>query len=203
MIQRCKQCGDPFELTDSEIRYFQTRGLDLPKRCKACRKKNRSGTQAPPPVVTVKVSKPGSWWSPGKIAAAACAALLLTGGGIFAAYQAGKHNAEPERIIVEESLPETAAAETAPSTEPPAETAAAETVPSAEPPAEAVTEAPAPAETTQKVEVTYILNTYRKKFHKPGCHSVGEMNPKNRRTFCGTRDEAIADGYSPCHECNP
>ncbi len=50
---------------------------------------------------------------------------------------------------------------------------------------------------------TYILNTYRKKFHYPTCASVTQMNPENRQKFYGTREEAIAQGYSPCGNCKP
>ncbi|MBR2086608.1 MAG: hypothetical protein IJ906_05650, partial [Oscillospiraceae bacterium] len=49
-------------------------------------------------------------------------------------------------------------------------------------------------------EPTYYLNTYRKKFHRPGCASVNQMDPEN---FYGTREEAIAQGYSPCNNCKP
>ena len=50
---------------------------------------------------------------------------------------------------------------------------------------------------------TYVLNTYRKKFHYPTCASVAQMNPENRQNFYGTREEAIAQGYSPCGNCQP
>ena len=50
---------------------------------------------------------------------------------------------------------------------------------------------------------TYVLNTYRKKFHKPSCSSVTQMNPENRQNFYGTREEAIDKGYSPCGNCKP
>ena len=50
---------------------------------------------------------------------------------------------------------------------------------------------------------TYILNTYRKKFHKTYCPSVSQMNPENRQKFYGTREDAIKAGYSPCGNCKP
>ena len=50
---------------------------------------------------------------------------------------------------------------------------------------------------------TYYLNTYRKKFHYPSCPSVTQMNDENRCPFYGTREEAIAMGYSPCGNCKP
>ena len=53
------------------------------------------------------------------------------------------------------------------------------------------------------VTTTYILNTNTKKFHYPYCRSVNKMKEKNKREFDGTRDQAIADGYSPCGNCHP
>lgn len=50
---------------------------------------------------------------------------------------------------------------------------------------------------------TYILNTNTGKFHLPSCPSVGQMSDSNKQEFTGTRDEAIAMGYSPCGRCHP
>lgn len=50
---------------------------------------------------------------------------------------------------------------------------------------------------------TYILNTNTRKFHYPDCKSVKQMKDKNKSEFSGTRDEAIAQGYSPCGNCHP
>ena len=36
----CSQCGKTFELTQNEINFYNSKGLDLPKRCKSCRDKN-------------------------------------------------------------------------------------------------------------------------------------------------------------------
>lgn len=45
MINRtCKQCGKNFIITDSEIEFFKSKGLELPKRCSSCRKKNNSNS---------------------------------------------------------------------------------------------------------------------------------------------------------------
>lgn len=52
-------------------------------------------------------------------------------------------------------------------------------------------------------EATYILNVNSGKFHVPGCSAVGKMKESNKREFTGTRDEAIASGFSPCGLCNP
>ncbi|MBO5896351.1 MAG: zinc-ribbon domain containing protein [Clostridia bacterium] len=41
MERKCVQCGKTFTLTDSEIAFFKSKKLSLPKRCKACRDANR------------------------------------------------------------------------------------------------------------------------------------------------------------------
>lgn len=43
MIKRtCKQCGKDFTLSDSEVNFYNSKGLDIPKRCSDCRKKNKN-----------------------------------------------------------------------------------------------------------------------------------------------------------------
>ena len=59
----------------------------------------------------------------------------------------------------------------------------------------------APAENQQKSN--YILNTRSDKFHYPYCSSVKQMSEKNKRTYSGTREEVINQGFSPCKRCNP
>ena len=49
----------------------------------------------------------------------------------------------------------------------------------------------------------YILNTNTKKFHYPTCRSVSQMAEKNKKAVTASRDEIIADGYSPCGNCKP
>lgn len=51
----CVQCGKKFELTDGEIDFYRSKGLDLPKRCKDCRNKNSKKY-----VVTQKEKRPSS-----------------------------------------------------------------------------------------------------------------------------------------------
>ena len=49
MKRTCKQCGQEFELTDSQIEWYEQKGLQLPKRCESCRaenKKKASGGEA-------------------------------------------------------------------------------------------------------------------------------------------------------------
>ncbi len=41
MKRTCKQCGKEFELSDSEIKFYQRKGLELPKRCQECRNQNK------------------------------------------------------------------------------------------------------------------------------------------------------------------
>lgn len=42
----CKQCGKPFEMSDSEMAFYRNRNLNLPRRCKACRAANKKGKAA-------------------------------------------------------------------------------------------------------------------------------------------------------------
>lgn len=57
-------------------------------------------------------------------------------------------------------------------------------------------EPPAPATT----EITYILNTKTKKFHRTSCNSLPTVN---RLDSSESRDSIIAQGYVPCKRCNP
>ena len=41
MKKTCIQCGNEFEMTDSEISFYEGKGLELPKRCPSCRKANK------------------------------------------------------------------------------------------------------------------------------------------------------------------
>ncbi len=71
-----------------------------------------------------------------------------------------------------------------------------------------VTAAPKQTEThstpsTEKQGTTYILNTNTKKFHYPFCSGVDQMKEKNKKEFCGDREDVISQGYSPCKRCNP
>ena len=49
----------------------------------------------------------------------------------------------------------------------------------------------------------YIVNRNTGKFHYPDCRSVKQMNESNKMEYAGSRDELIAQGYSPCGNCNP
>lgn len=37
----------------------------------------------------------------------------------------------------------------------------------------------------------------------PSCSSVDDMKESNKQEFFGTRDEAVAQAYSPCGRCKP
>lgn len=50
---------------------------------------------------------------------------------------------------------------------------------------------------------TYVLNTNTMKFHLEDCIHVADIKDKNRQSYTGSRDELIAQGYSPCGGCKP
>ena len=50
---------------------------------------------------------------------------------------------------------------------------------------------------------TYILNTRSMKFHDPGCSGAADIKAENRQLYTGSREELIAQGYSPCGQCQP
>jgi DNA-entry nuclease len=66
-----------------------------------------------------------------------------------------------------------------------------------------VTNSSGSASTSTEKGTTYILNTNTKVFHYPSCSSVSQMSEKNKKSYTGTRDGAIEQGYNPCGRCNP
>ena len=52
-------------------------------------------------------------------------------------------------------------------------------------------------------EMSYVLNTSSKKFHKPDCSSVSSISDGNREEYTGTRAALIEEGYAPCGNCKP
>lgn len=66
-----------------------------------------------------------------------------------------------------------------------------------------VMEGESPSTSGESIVVDYVLNTNSMKFHKPDCASVEDMSSKNRQDYTGTREDLIAQGYSPCGACNP
>ena len=49
----------------------------------------------------------------------------------------------------------------------------------------------------------YSVNTNTKKFHYPTCSSVQQITPQYREDVYTTREELVAEGYSPCGRCKP
>lgn len=49
----------------------------------------------------------------------------------------------------------------------------------------------------------YILNTNSKKFHNVDCSSAKTIKAESKKEFVGTREEIVAQGYSPCGICKP
>lgn len=47
MKRTCAQCGNEFELTNSEVDFYKKKNLSLPKRCQACREKNKQQNNKP------------------------------------------------------------------------------------------------------------------------------------------------------------
>ena len=79
-----------------------------------------------------------------------------------------------------------------------------ETVPQTTVPATTVPPATqAPVVNSTSGAQTYILNTNTMKFHYPGCRSVNQMSEHNKQEVFASRDELLAQGYSPCGNCNP
>lgn len=62
------------------------------------------------------------------------------------------------------------------------------------------------AETTQAAEppvskeITYVLNTKTKKFHRPTCRN---LPTKYRKDSSESRSSILSNGYSPCKNCKP
>lgn len=65
------------------------------------------------------------------------------------------------------------------------------------------TPTPTPEPEPPNTECDYIANTNTKKFHKPTCGSVKKMKESNKWYYKGSKDDLIAQGYSPCGNCRP
>lgn len=53
------------------------------------------------------------------------------------------------------------------------------------------------------VEADFVYSVNSTKFHLAGSSCVDRIKEDNRKYFHGTREELIAEGYSPCKICNP
>jgi hypothetical protein len=62
------------------------------------------------------------------------------------------------------------------------------------------TEPAAPA--TAPAAEGYVASRNSAVFHRAGCKSAAKISEKNLGRYA-SRDEAIAAGKKPCHECNP
>mgnify|MGYP000011111547 FL=1 len=80
-------------------------------------------------------------------------------------------------------------------------TAAETTTAATEPPAPAQEETP--AEQPAANVFTYVINTGSGIFHYPSCSSAKRISDANRSEYNGTREDLIAQGYTPCERCNP
>ena len=52
-------------------------------------------------------------------------------------------------------------------------------------------------------DVSYILNSNTKRFHRPDCPSVNDMKEKNKIYSSESREEILSQGYQPCKSCQP
>ena len=50
---------------------------------------------------------------------------------------------------------------------------------------------------------TYIVNTASKKIHKPDCESIDKISEKNKKTYIGSKEELLEQGYTACKTCRP
>ena len=50
---------------------------------------------------------------------------------------------------------------------------------------------------------SYTLNINSLKFHDPDCEWAQKISSKNRKDYVGSREDLIAEGYTPCGSCNP
>lgn len=48
---------------------------------------------------------------------------------------------------------------------------------------------------------TYIINLNSKKFHKKSCKYAKDIKKENKKTYNGTRENLIKNGYEPCKSC--
>lgn len=46
MLTECKDCEKDFELSQGEIDFYKSKGFELPKRCKQCRRIRKQQAQA-------------------------------------------------------------------------------------------------------------------------------------------------------------
>ena len=59
------------------------------------------------------------------------------------------------------------------------------------------------SDTSSGEAAVYVLNTNSKKFHLPDCSGVASISDANRQKVKISREDLIAQGYSPCGVCKP
>ena len=161
MERKCVDCGKLFHLSDGEINFFKSKGMELPKRCKECREARnpKKASARPNPEYRSGTSQNSLPQNNGSsliykiLAAIAVIGVLIKGGMTLSRIET------PEKAI--EPAPYTVTTEAEIQTDP-EETAAPETTAETETKkkkkTEAETEAPA-ALTTRADE--YIMYTFR------------------------------------------
>jgi DNA replicative helicase MCM subunit Mcm2 (Cdc46/Mcm family) len=45
MVIKCRDCGTEFSVDEKEQKWFESKGLQMPKRCKACRDKRKQNNK--------------------------------------------------------------------------------------------------------------------------------------------------------------
>lgn len=56
MIRTCKECGKEFTITGGEIRFYKSKHLQFPRRCKECRGKGKKAMKANGQIVILYAS---------------------------------------------------------------------------------------------------------------------------------------------------
>jgi len=60
---------------------------------------------------------------------------------------------------------------------------------------------PSPGASSAPSDVSFILNTSSKKYHKPTCSQINRISENNRAEFFGDEQDLIEDGYTACGTC--
>jgi len=60
----CTDCGRSFTMTNGEVEFFTSKGMSVPKRCKTCRQKAKSGGAAPSAYRPTTATRPTSTYTP-------------------------------------------------------------------------------------------------------------------------------------------
>jgi predicted RNA-binding Zn-ribbon protein involved in translation (DUF1610 family) len=42
IVKKCKDCGAEFTITEENKKWYEEKGLNIPVRCEACRKKRKA-----------------------------------------------------------------------------------------------------------------------------------------------------------------